>query len=426
MKVVLLGGASFSTPALFQAMQGDFEGCEFVLVGRSAKNLNRVARASRLLTGEHAPHISPIVCDPESAEDALKAANVVVIQMRIGNMPGRGFDESFPLCFGLCGDEGLGPGGVSAAWRSWSTMDQWLEAIRRWAPRALVLMMSSPVGILTRCAHMRFPELNCLGICEVPYVTLREICSVLGVNFTSITFEYLGVNHIGWLYGIKAGDRDLTDEWASLRDAKGFPPRDIIRHWEGVPTKYLRLHFEPDSVLAAQRAAPIPRAVELEQLQNAALSVYESGTDSQVRQSLSKRSTPWYSDSIVPLLRGLHIGESRGPFFLSGPNQGYTAACAADDILEIGCRVEDGAIKRIASVLPPPALIATLVSEFCQHERLAADAVLAGQRSMLETALLAQPWVARAVASEPGLPHVLAELIVSGNVRDGDAFRFPH
>lgn len=415
MKITILGGASFSTPALFQGMRGEFATSEFILVGRSEEHLHNVSRASKLVAGDQSPTITPLVCDPQTSAAALKGAAVVLIQMRIGNMPGRGFDESFPLPFGLCGDEGLGPGGVSAAWRSWPLIEPWLQAIRQHAPRALVLMMTSPVGILTRAAHIRFPDLHCLGICEVPYVALREISARLATDFNSIGFEYLGVNHIGWLYGIRSNDRDLVKEWAELSARTGFPSRDIIMEWGGIPTKYLRLHFEADAVLTSQRSVKVPRAVELQRIQSDALTKYATVSEPQLREMLRRRETPWYSDAIIPLLHGMINGESPGPFFLSGPNRGYAAACEADDILEISCRVENGAIIRIPSSTAPPEPIAKLVRQFCTHERVATDAVLQRDSSLLKAALRVHPWVARASGSVDRLPSLLAEEITAGN-----------
>jgi 6-phospho-beta-glucosidase len=420
MKVTVLGGSSFSTPALFQEMHGEFAGCEFALAGRSERRLHTIARAARYLAGAAAPAITPVACDARSSRRALAGAEVVLIQMRIGNLPGRRFDESFPLRFDLCGDEGLGAGGVSAAWRSWPVMEAWLQAIVDHAPRALVLMMSSPVGVLTRAARMRFPSLNCLGVCEVPYLALKDLAALLDVPLPSVQYEYVGVNHIGWLYAVRSQDRDLAREWADHPLRRGFPGSDLVHQWGGIPTKYLRLHFDEKAVLAAQKSAGVARADELRGLQLSAQADYPTASASQLRELLKRRETPWYSECIVPLLKGLHTGASACTFFLSGPNETHRPEFAPDDILEIACRVQEGAIRRIVPAVPPPQRMAAFVRDFCEHERRAARAVIARDESLVRQALEIHPWIAR-TAQHRELSARLAELIVLPGAQPDDA-----
>lgn len=147
------------------------------------------------------------------------------------------------------------------------------------------------------------------------------------------------------------------------------------------------------------------------------LALYATASDQELRESLSRRDTPWYADSIVPLLRGLLEGCDPGPFFLSGLNGSQTIACGADDILEMRCVVENHTIARIPMASSPPTDIARLISQFCHHEKLATDAVLARDVPLLEKALSVHPWIESARATLPALPRVLAEWIVMGNAQ---------
>jgi 6-phospho-beta-glucosidase len=315
---------------------------------------------------------------------------------------------------------------VSAAWRSWPAIERWLQAIRAHAPTALVLMMSSPVGILVRAARTRFPDLNCVGVCEVPYVALRDIAAQLEVALESIRFGYVGVNHLGWLYSVQArvgggdaGGRDAqggrgawVSDWAHHPGRPGFPSAALIEEWGGIPTKYLRLHFDADTMLASQKSLKTSRASELQGFQNSAWASYATASSEQLQARVAMRSTPWYSHAIVPLLRGLRDGNAPGPFFLSAPNNGHSIGFAADAVLEIACRVTNGAIERMPSSVPPPARIAELVAAFCDHERVATLAVVERDRSLLEAALRLHPWVARISNSgRPLAPRLAAEIL---------------
>ena len=119
MRVVIIGGSSFSTPSLIQFLDSNEtpEKIEVVLAGRSREKLAAVARASRLLVKAGvALRTKPI--GPNNWRDILDGADNVVIQVRVGGFEGRLLDETFPNKYGLCGDEGLGAGGLSAGWRT--------------------------------------------------------------------------------------------------------------------------------------------------------------------------------------------------------------------------------------------------------------------------------------------------------------------
>lgn len=399
MKTVVLGGGSFSTPALFSALNSSGASLadnKFVLVGRTEEHLAANARAVALVSGLRHPAITICCCEPATAGPALRGADVALVQIRAGGFEGRIFDERFPLDFGICGDEGLGPGGLSAALRAWPVLNPWLAAIERDAPQALVLMVSSPVGILVRASRICFPGLRCYGICEVPYVCLREVCCAIGHNWTDAEYNYLGVNHLGWLYDVRAQNRDLVAEWASSRLRTGFPDRSVVETYGGIPTKYLRLQFEREQVLQEQRTSSVSRGAELCWLRDAAYETYKTGNARAVRRRLGRRQTPWYSDAIAPLLIGLLTGDAGVPLFLSAPNAGYADQIGDDDILEMPYRLADDELMRGRLRSRPSEPIQRLVHDFCRYERLATCALLNGSEADLAFALAEHPWVENA------------------------------
>jgi 6-phospho-beta-glucosidase len=411
MKTVVLGGGSFSTPALFSALAASgisLANNEFVLVGRTVEHLTANERAVALVSGFKHPAVTVRCCEPETAGPALLGADVVLVQIRAGGFEGRIFDESFPLQFGICGDEGLGPGGLSAALRAWPVVKPWLAAVERNAPQALVVMVSSPVGILVRASRTCFPGLRCYGICEVPYVCLREVCCAIGQEWTTAEYSYLGINHLGWLYDFRAQGRDLVAEWASLSMRTGFPDHSLIETYGGIPTKYFRLHFEREQVLREQRTLPVSRGAELCCLRAAAYQTYCNGDVHAVGRLLGRRQTPWYSDAIAPLLLGLLSGDAGVPLFFSAPNAGYTDQIGDDDILEMPYRLANKELIRGRLSSDPPELIKRLVYDYCCYERLATAALLNGNEADLATALAEHPWVEDAQTAES-----LARMIVA-------------
>ena len=413
MKVVILGGSAQSTPALFAYLSGmkNFPAIHISLLGRNKSNLGSVVRAAKLLINNAPISVDYSGIQSPELDAALDGADVVLLQVRVGGYAGRDFDERFPLKYGVCGDEGLGPSGLSAGWRAWPEIQPLLDRVSVVAPNALVVILSSPVGILVRAAGQIFPQLKVVGICELPWTTLCDVCNSVGVNVGDVTFEYFGVNHLGWFYRISQDERDLVQEFARVRrESPAFPSGQLIEEWSGVPTKYLRLHFEPESVIEQQRNSSKTRAKVLDDLSQTAFSVFARGTPDEIKVALSNRQAPWYPHAIGPLLLAL-MGQSMAvPFFLSVPNNGFYSEQQEDDILEVAHIVEDRQLKRLNHNHSVPARIAQLTSRFVTFERLATTAILNRDRTSVRRALEAHPWT----SDIKQLPTMVREITEAG------------
>jgi len=206
MRVAVIGGSSPSTPvlALSLASQPMPSPLELRLFGRDPRALEAIERACHFLVAESALRVSTHSVFLSDWQAHLEGIDVALIQIRVGGYEGREFDESFPLRFGMCGDEGLGPGGLSAAWRTWPVLLTYLEALCNSAPAATVLLLASPVGILTRACRAQRCDLEIAGICELPWTTLLRVCATVNVDPSDVDFDYIGVNHLGWLYRIES------------------------------------------------------------------------------------------------------------------------------------------------------------------------------------------------------------------------------
>src|SRR5262245_63791006 len=118
------------------------------------------------------------------------------------------------------------------------------------------------------------------------------------------SYDYFGVNHLGWLYG--------------------FPDR------ASVPLKYWKLHFEPERVLDGQRRSS--RAAELQRLSRAAFDAYRLGCRDEVLNAIHSRPAPWYSEAFVPYLDSLWNKDSRVHFFFSVANAGWNPDFGDPDV----------------------------------------------------------------------------------------------
>lgn len=389
MRLAIVGGSAPSTPSLFltphiQALSNELE---TVLIGRSIAKLDAVARALRVTAAIPA---SRLHCATD--DNALSGADVVLLQARYGGYDARARDETFPLKFGMCGDEGLGPGGLAAGWRSWPEIAKVLAAIRRFCPRANVLLMTAPLGLLVRCARRDFADLRLTGICELPWVTLQSVCSQTSMPIDGVRFDYAGINHLGWFDRLRCGETDVIERYAQqCGDSDAFPSREIVETSHAIPLKYLAMHYDAEAVFNRQRSAP-SRASELARLQTKALAEFAAADSEEIIRALARRSTPWYTDAVGPCIAALAGKPTTHIFFFSTQNDGYLPQFDRDDIVEVPFRAHDGAFRRLERHAALSPMLTETLQRFIEYERTAAEAIASDARDRCAAVLAKHPW----------------------------------
>lgn len=388
MKVAIVGGSAASTPSLFLtpeflALAGAIE---VTLIGRTQTHLRSVRRAIEILTD------GAISAQCTTEMTGLDGADLVLLQARYGGYSGRARDELFPLRHDLCGDEGLGPGGLAAAWRSWPHLSDVLENVAHRCSGAKVLLMTAPLSLLVRCARAKFGDLDIVGICELPWVTLKTVCDSLKVNVDDVRFSYAGINHLGWFDRLRAGSEDLIRRYAWTRRSAAFPSADLIDTQGAIPLKYLRLHYEPAEVLRRQRAEP-PRAVDLQSIADRAMQCFSFGGREEIVAALAARPTPWYEHAVAPMVAATAGRATSTVFFLSAPNAGYLSFLAPGDTVEQPFVIQNGVRRRLARCGEFPHGLSLTLERFVEYERAATQALLRNQRTACASVLAKHPWV---------------------------------
>jgi len=232
-----------------------------------------------------------------------------------------------------------------------------------------------------------------------------------GLQNRSLEADYLGVNHLGWFFNLRSGSDCLSDEIAESIHEGEFPSRSVLRARGCFPTRYLRMHYEPERVLNEQVSQP-RRAEILAKLQNRAYSAYSTGSEADIANVLKARSAPWYPHAVGPLILAINGKSTAIPLFLSVRNGSFTDLLESDDVVECRHEYVDGKLVRPQlSGVPPKHLAETLLS-FVLFERVATEAIMTRSVSLLVEALSLHPWT-------QGHPQIqaIADDIVSFNER---------
>jgi len=438
MKVAVVGGGGFRTPTLHGCLLrvGDAVGIEEIAL--TDPSPERLARIRAVIEGLEREGGRPDVPTrtTTSLDDAVEGAGAVLVAIRVGGGEARAIDEDVPLSLGVLGQETVGPGGIAFALRTIPVVQAIADVVRDRAPAAWFVNFTNPAGVVTEAAHAVLGD-RAVGICDSPAALCARVASVLGTPPDALSFDYGGLNHLGWLLAVGSADGEdvlpalLADDerLSRIDEARLFGP-ERLRQLGAIPNEYLlyversaavtdalRRHGARGSIVEAQqrtffRAAPPDDPAE-------ALAAWRRARDARHGTYLAEG---WASAAWTPVRREPTREDDTGPgeegyaavaaeflaataseeprrIVVDAPNRGRLDGVGADEIAELTCEVSRGGVRPVGGrSLPPDA--ATLVGRIKDVERLTLRAAREGSRDLALRAIAAHPVVPDAGVAE--------------------------
>ncbi|MFE7808639.1 6-phospho-beta-glucosidase [Streptomyces sp. NPDC057430] len=261
MKLTILGGGGFRVPLVYGALLGDHAEGRVTRVTLHDLDGGRLSAIARVLA-EQAAGVpdAPEVTATKDLDEALRGADFVFSAIRVGGLEGRAADERIALAEGVLGQETVGAGGVAYGLRTVPVAEHIARRISVLAPGAWVINFTNPAGLVTE-AMSRILGDRVVGICDSPVGLGRRVARILGADPAEAWIDYVGLNHLGWLRGLRVGGRDelprlLADEEAlgSFEEGRLFGP-EWLRALGAIPNEYLHYYyFNREAVRAYQQA----------------------------------------------------------------------------------------------------------------------------------------------------------------------------
>ena len=396
--LTVLGGSSPFTAAMVDALANTYadrtpiQPMELVLTGRNHENLSLMSQYATQRLG-----LFGWTCRAtQEMARGLDGAAVVIHQIRYGGLAQRVAGER--LCAGLAlpEDETLGAAALLSGIRSVPALELTLAALKRFCPEARVLNMTNPLSTIT--AIMARELSFCVGLCELPAYTLSEAAGVLGVSDAALDWQYLGLNHRGFIFAIRHRGENLLPQLPQKLAACATPRNgpatiggidaDCISQMRALPLKYFRLVTCPSS-----RASG--RADFLRDLR-ARISNELRQDQTRSPSALRERYLEWYPRAVVPMLAAL----------ASNVPSSQVVNLPLEDGLVWELKVP---VSRVGIGCPeqveasPPA--AAWLERFRIHEQAFLRAVCAPNHANIREAVLADPTVPEAATE--ALVHAL-------------------
>jgi 6-phospho-beta-glucosidase len=420
MRLTILGGGGFRVPLVYHALLGDRGAGRITEVVLYDTDRTRLAAIGAVLrqqaaTTEH-PLPPPVVTETTDLDEALRGADFIFSAIRVGGLEGRTVDERVALGLDVLGQETVGAGGIAYGLRTLPVAVRIAQRIAAVAPDAWTINFTNPAGMVTEAM---IPVLGdrVIGICDSPSGLGRRAALALGVDPSTAFYDYAGLNHLGWLRGLRSGGVDRLpdllqsdDALSSFEEGRLFSP-DWLRSIGSIPNEYLHYYYFARETLAAVQAVRQTRGTFLLEQQSA----FYAETGKHPEQASERESTygvesrevadagerderdmeaGGYEQVALSLMRAIAHNE-RASLILNVRNRGVLRHLDDDAVVEIPCTVDaNGALP-------------VTVSQLTDHQAGLVCSVKAVERSTIEAATTASRSAAlKALAYHPLIDSV--------------------
>ncbi|MFD4530164.1 6-phospho-beta-glucosidase [Streptomyces sp. NPDC058470] len=421
MKLTILGGGGFRVPLVYGALLGDRAEGRVTQVVLHDLDAGRLSAMTRVLA-EQAAGVpdAPEVTATTGLDEALRGADFVFSAIRVGGLEGRAADERVALDEGVLGQETVGAGGIAYGLRTVPVAVDIARRVARLAPDAWVINFTNPAGLVTEAMSRHLGD-RVIGICDSPVGLGRRIAQVLGANPGEAWIDYVGLNHLGWVRGLRVAGRDelprlLADQelLGSFEEGKLFGP-EWLQSLGAIPNEYLHYYyFNREAVRAYQQAEKTRGAFlrdqqaafydEMRRPDAAALTAWDrtraereatymaenrdaAGAGERAAADLSGG----YEKVALALMRAIARDE-RTTLILNVSNRGTLSVLDAEAVIEVPCHVDANGAHPVA-VDPLPGHATGLVCAVKAVEREVLSAAESGSRTTAVKAFALHPLV---------------------------------
>ncbi|MEF7561646.1 6-phospho-beta-glucosidase [Bacillus infantis] len=409
LKIATIGGGSSYTPELVEGFikrYHELPVSELWLVDVEAgkEKLEIVGNlAKRMVQKAGLPIEVHLTLD---RKQALKDANFVTTQFRVGLLDARAKDERIPLKYGVLGQETNGPGGLFKGLRTIPVILDICRDMEELCPDAWLINFTNPAGMVTE-AVLRYSHIKkVVGLCNVPIGMEMGIAKLLDVEHSRIRIDFAGLNHM--VYGldvyldgesVKGKVIDLlTDPQNSsfVKNVQGIGwETSFLKALNVLPCPYHLYYYKTREMVEKDlknSEMEGTRAEVVQKLENDLFELYKDPNLDIKPPQLEKRGGAYYSDAAVRLISSMY-NDKRDIQPVNTLNNGAIASLPDNSAVEVSCIItKDGPRPIVMGDLPVP--VRGLVQQIKSFERVAAEAAVTGDYDKAVLALTINPLVA--------------------------------
>jgi 6-phospho-beta-glucosidase len=416
MKIAIIGGGSTYTPELFHGLLQRKEELglhEVSLYDIRKDRLDPVVSFLRRMTLNLKSDIS--ITTSDDIREILERTSFVIAQIRVGGNEARHSDTLLGLKYGMIGQETTGVGGFAKALRTIPVMMELSENISKYCPDSWLINFTNPSGIITESVT-RFSKIKTVGLCNIPIEMKIRISEALGVSVKEIDLDYVGLNHLAWIRGIKINGKEAIDHVVSfLADspvAKNIPEisysQAFYRAFRMIPSPYLRYFYLTEEMYDDMKSKPRTRAEEVLEIEKKLFEYYSDPESVELPDLLNERGGAWYSRIAIDVMAAL-LKDEPCVEIVNTANSGAVSGIPDNAVMELPCFISREGIRprMIGNV---EEHIIGMIRQVKSYERLTVEAAIEKSYDRALLALINNPLVRNVNKAE----KILNELIETG------------
>ncbi len=405
-KLAVIGGGSSYTPELVDGLltyYSEFPVEELWLtdVPEGREKLRIIGDLARRMVKEQGKTMH--IMTTMHRKDAIRGADYVITQLRVGQLDARIQDEKIPLRYGCIGQETTGPGGFANALRTIPVILDICKDIEELAPNAFLINFTNPAGLVTE-AVLKYTNVQCIGLCNLPINMKNSLANRFALSVSEIETELVGINHLNWTTGVWVKGIDRTEEILSqlgdqLASVTNIPDlawdKDLIRLLHSIPCGYLRYYYMTDEMLREEMenlSTEGSRAEVIKGIERELFQIYEDPSVSTKPKQLELRGGAHYSEAAVQLMKSIH-NNANDLQVVNVRNEGLIDFLPADAVIEANCVIGSMGARPIALTRRVNPLIRGLLQQVKAYEELTVEAAVHGDKDNALQALIAHPLV---------------------------------
>lgn len=408
LKIVTIGGGSSYTPELVEGFIKRYNELPIrelwlVDIEEGKEKLEIVGNlAKRMVEKAGVPMEIHLTLD---RREALKDADFVTTQMRVGLLDARIKDERIPLSHGVIGQETNGAGGLFKALRTIPVILDIDKDMAELCPNAWIINFTNPAGMVTEALIRYGKNKKVIGLCNVPIGMEKAAAKVLGVEHDRLRMNFAGLNHMVFGTEVFVDGENMTDKLIDalangeigqiVKNISDFSwNQDFIRGLGVMPCPYHKYYYQSPQMLEDELKEFSKGETRAEVVKRVEADLFELYKDPELNikpPQLEKRGGAYYSDAACRLIHSIY-NDKCDIQPVDVRNNGAIEGIDDDSAVEVSCLITKDGPKPLA-VGKLPVAVNGLVQEIKSFERLAVEAAVEGSYEKAVLALTINPLV---------------------------------
>ena len=407
MKITVIGGGSSYTPEIIDGFikrkdELPIGEIDLVDIEEGKEKLSIVGDLAKRMLKKAGLDVKVVLT--LNRREALENSDFVVTQFRVGGLDARARDERFPLKYDVLGQETVGPGGFTKAQRTIPVILDICKDIKEICPSAWLINFTNPSGMVTE-AVLKYTDIKCIGLCNVPIHMKMDIVSMLDVDSKDVFIEYVGLNHLVWGRNVWYKDENVTKKVIEkLKDGASLTmknisdlkwPKEFLDALGMVPCPYHRYYYMTDRLLKEEKEASETigtRAEQVKKIEEKLFEIYKNTELNTKPVELEKRGGAYYSDAAVSLISAIY-NDKKDIHTVNIKNNGTIKGIPDDSVIEVNCIVDKRGATPLALKSPVEQKILGLIQSVKAYEILAVEAAVHGDKNAAIMALANNPLI---------------------------------